>query len=93
MARYYKLGERPSLSELKTCGFVCGDRPWVNPIRQDFSGLVAVKTGERRSPKRGEWFLSGAIIEAYKASNDLDSPYLIAKLVRVRTRLVTDVEH
>ena len=42
----------------------------------------AVWTGETRPPKRGEWYLSGALIEAYKAVNDLSTDFAIAKLVR-----------
>jgi hypothetical protein len=38
----------------------------------------------QRPPKKGEWFLSGAIVEAYRAQNDFTHPYAIAKLVRVR---------
>lgn len=34
--------------------------------------------GEYREPKKGEWFLSGAIAEAYKAPNDLSQKYYIA---------------
>jgi hypothetical protein len=47
-------------------------------------------TGERRPPRKGEWYLSGAVIEAYQASNDLDSPYHIAEpvLVRIETKTV-----
>lgn len=43
----------------------------------------AVATGERRPPRRGEWYLSGAIVEAYR-SPGLDHPYPIAKLVVMR---------
>jgi hypothetical protein len=35
-------------------------------------------TGEFRLPLRGEYFLSGAIVVAYRAPNDLPSPYWIA---------------
>jgi hypothetical protein len=35
-------------------------------------------TGEYREPLRGEYFLSGAIVQAYRASNDLPSKYWIA---------------
>jgi len=49
-------------------------------------------TGEKRCPKKGEWFLSGAIVEAYLAKNDLSTPYHIAKLVRVRTQTIEIVE-
>jgi hypothetical protein len=40
-------------------------------------------TGEFRPPYKGEWFLSGSYIEAYRAENDLRSSYHIAKLVVV----------
>ena len=30
-----------------------------------------------RAPKKGEYYLSGAIVEAYLAPNDLSSPYHI----------------
>lgn len=41
-------------------------------------------TGEYRNPRGGEWFLSGAIIEAYRATADMSSPYNIAELVPYR---------
>lgn len=41
----------------------------------------AVKTGEFRKPKKGEWYLSGAIPEAYQAINDYDQEYYIARIV------------
>jgi hypothetical protein len=37
-------------------------------------------TGEHRPPRRGEWFLSGAIPEAYLARHDQYGPALIARL-------------
>jgi hypothetical protein len=36
----------------------------------------------KRAPKAGEWFLSGAIIEAYQARADMSTPYHIASLVK-----------
>ena len=39
-----------------------------------------VRTGEFREPKAGEFFLSGAIPEAYKAPNDLSTSYNIMQL-------------
>lgn len=47
--------------------------------------IKAVPTGEFRCPKKGEWFLSGAIIEAYRAPNDIPTMYYIAKLVVTKT--------
>jgi len=51
-----------------------------NKIQQNFK---AIKTGEYRAPKKGEWYLSGAIPEAWKAKNDLSSKYFILKIVKV----------
>jgi hypothetical protein len=31
-----------------------------------------------RKPKKGEWYLSGAIVEPYQALTDLDDDYLVA---------------
>ena len=36
----------------------------------DGKAICAIYTGETRPPKQGEWYLSGAIIEAYRAPND-----------------------
>lgn len=43
-------------------------------------------TGEKRPPKEGEWYLSGAIIEAYRAPINFPSntEFHIAKIVKVR---------
>lgn len=59
---------------------------WHPPQR-----VMAVFSGELRPPKKGEWYLSGAIVEAYQAPNDLQDAYYIAKLVRVETRTVVDI--
>ena len=45
--------------------------------------IRAIWTGEKRNPKKDEYYLSGAQIMAYKAPNDLSTPYSIAKLVNV----------
>lgn len=39
-------------------------------------------TGENRCPRAGEWFLSGALVEAYQATADLRQEYAIAELMR-----------
>lgn len=36
-----------------------------------------VKTGEKRPPREGEWYLSGAIPAAYCARADLDTVFII----------------
>ena len=40
-------------------------------------------TGEFRAPKQGEFYLSGAIVTAYRAPNDLTQEYWTAREVRV----------
>lgn len=48
------------------------------------ANVKAVWTGEVRPPKAGEWFLSGSVVEAYKASTDAATmSYHIARLVKV----------
>ena len=55
--------------------------------------VMATRTFEFRPPKKGEWYLSGALITAYRAPNDLGTPYHIAKLVVVKKeRKVTCTE-
>jgi hypothetical protein len=53
--------------------------------------IAAIKTGEFREPKAGEWFLSGAIVEAYRANNDLLTKYHIAKLILTETITTTKI--
>lgn len=58
-------------------------------------GLRAVWTGETRCPKKGEWYLSGALIGAYYAPNDLSAEFPIAQLVwsrRVFSEEVTPID-
>lgn len=64
--------------------------PVVDPVsHQEMIALGVTKqrevrarwTGEKRQPKQGEWYLSGAIVEAYRAPNDLSSSFHIARLV------------
>jgi hypothetical protein len=54
--------------------------------------LQAVRTGEFRAPKAGEWFLSGAIPAAYRAANDLSGEYNILRLVAVYRVVSYEVE-
>lgn len=67
--KYYPLADAPNERELRDLQV------------EDRVGIRAVPTGEMRPPKAGEWFLSGAIVEGYRASNDISAPYHIAKLV------------
>jgi hypothetical protein len=55
-----------------------------NPVRARW-------TGEKRPPRAGEWYLSGAVIEAYRAPNDLSTPFHIAELVETEEVTTTRV--
>lgn len=46
--------------------------------------IKAVKSGEYRNPRKGEFYLSGAIPMAYRAPSDFRSPYHIARIVLVK---------
>ena len=67
--KYFPLADPPSSDDLSALGL------------QDKIGIRAMATGEKRSPRKGEWYLSGAIIEAYRAPTDLSSEFYIARLV------------
>ena len=71
LGKYYPLADEPSPEEL------------YNLQVPNKVGIRAMATGEIREPRKGEWFLSGAIVEAYRANNDLSIAYNIAKLVVV----------
>lgn len=62
-------------------------------LKRTQAGLLqrcrAQATGEKRKPKAGEWYLSGAVVEGYYAIRDLDTEYHIAQLVLV-VRVTTE---
>lgn len=74
---FYPLADRLSLKEREQFG-VSLDYIYAANVKAKF-------TGEKRCPKAGEWFLSGAVVEAYKAKHDLTTIYHIARLARVQT--------
>jgi hypothetical protein len=78
VTKYYPLVDRIPLA----------DRPSDIFNQQDFRGKL---TGEFRPPKKGEWYLSGAIPEGYRAPNDLTTSFHILKLVRIK-KIETIVE-
>lgn len=55
------------------------------PLAEEYSSLKNIFKARSlevtRTPRRGEWYLSGAITEAYCAPNDLNIAYPIAELV------------
>jgi hypothetical protein len=50
--------------------------------------VMARATGIHRPPCKGEWYLSGAIVHAYRALTDLGFDYHIAELVVVKVKTV-----
>ena len=75
--KLYPLGDGLSSEERKFFGVTLND-VWAKDIS-------AVRTAFHRCPKKGEWYLSGAIPTAYKAPNDFSTEYRIAKLVKTET--------
>lgn len=69
----FHLGDLPSRKEMEALG----DPDWGQTLK-------GTLTGEFRPPKKGEWFLSGAIPTCYKARNDLTNKRKIVKLCKVR---------
>ena len=67
----YPIVDWPSPDELN------GEKFSLNKFR-------AVKIGQYRPPMEGEWYLSGAIPEAYRALNDYSAPFHILEIVRVK---------
>lgn len=71
------------------------ERHWFGPIHsfsENHSRVMRVRpVGQTRCPKKGEWYLSGAVVEGYRAKNDLSTPYIIAELVLVEREIVERV--
>jgi hypothetical protein len=87
--QFFPVCDSPSWEEIESLGFSRKERSWPVPssfchTKKSGEWVMAIYNKQYRKPKRGEWYLSGAIVSAYKAPNDLSSKYYIAKLVRVR---------
>lgn len=52
------------------------------PAGWDHRAARVRATAEKRPPRAGEWYLSGAVIEGYRAPNDLSTAFRIGELVR-----------
>lgn len=73
------------------------EKKFFNLKFDDYIGQNQIKakfTGEFREPKKGEWYLSGAEIQAYRAFNTLiGNKFFIARLVKIETKtIVTETE-
>jgi len=81
--KFYKLADLPSRKEAERLGFAHDPKSLITAQRLAKPHLRGVLLGETRKPRKGDWYLSGAIPEAYKANADLSSEYPILRLVRV----------
>ena len=52
--------------------------------------LAARWTGEKRNPREGEFYLSGAVPGAWCARNDLSAKYAIAELAVLQVKTVAE---
>jgi len=85
--KLYPLADWPTLTEKRKLGFTPEE---LSGARQQ-PDICAVLTGQKGRPKRGEWYLSGAIPQAYRAPNDLPMEFHMLRLVRVKERTVTTI--
>lgn len=86
----YQLGDDHDMQLRRTLGFRSGvEIPLPDGGK---ARIMAVYANEKRPPRAGEWYLSGAIVNAYRAPNDLSSSHHIAKLTIVKTTTVTTCE-
>jgi hypothetical protein len=61
------------------------------PVEGKPNNVMAIYSGTKREPKKGEYYLSGAIPCAYRAPNDLSTDYHIAQLVEVEIQTITKI--
>lgn len=63
------------------CVQCCKKQP--GPLAPGDFERIARWTGELRCPRKGEWYLSGAIVEAYRAPHTFThQPFRIAVLIK-----------
>lgn len=85
--KYFTLGDRPNYDDLRRWFPDMATEearrmvPWSETMDIRPSRVMAVISGEFREPKADEWYLSGAIVQAYRATNDLTTKFHIAKIV------------
>ena len=85
--RIYRVRDIISMKDLEALGIDPAD---ALIVRKE---VRAIDTGVKRNPREGEYFLSGAIPEAYRAYNDCCSPFYICNLVRVKKVVTFEITH
>lgn len=53
--------------------------PAAKPVHFQDIGMCFYESGEFRAPVKGEFYLSGAIVQAWRAPNDLRAEYRIVR--------------
>lgn len=85
----FPLAEDPLQAECDALGI--SRWPMMHKKKKDGLQLRAILTGEERAPNQNEWYLSGAIPEAYRAPYSLTQVFHICKLVLVQVTTVREV--
>lgn len=73
--KIYPVLDNPTIRERKALGF---SGSFANP-----NEIAAIDSGNFRPPRKGEWYLSSAVVGAYRTPSDLSVPCCIARLVRI----------
>ncbi len=87
----FRIGENLHYDDRKRLG-VSVKEGWHSDYLGPNKCVAGIATGEKRPPKKGEWYLSGAPVNAWRAPNDLTTSFYIAKLVKVKITTRTSVE-
>lgn len=90
----YPIGDRPTKDELDALGFE-GNRlhilqpDQISDPEEIRYKIMAVKSQIFREPRKNEWYLSGAVPQAWKAPNDLGptQKFWICQLVLVSVKI------
>lgn len=84
MKKFYKVSDWINAAERKRFDLSMKESTYIGVRVIDGIMIRAELTGEKRSPKRGEWYISGSTPVAYRAPKDFNEEYYIAKLVKLR---------
>lgn len=80
--RLYHVADKVPLDEQRSLGVINPQRP-IPSLGVQLRSIRGVCTLEVRPPRAGEYYLSGAIPEVYRAPEDLTTAYRICRLVRI----------
>lgn len=84
----YPIADQLTAEDKKKLGFASDEKGlrFMPSVNVHTTKVHAVRTGEFRSPRSGEWYVSGSPAEAYRSPNDLSTPFYICKLVRTAVK-------